>query len=69
MDPDSLYYHPSMKEPDKAKFIKAIQKELDGHFKEKNYTLPRSKSPKNALVLQHVSPLIRKGVIKSKSLH
>jgi hypothetical protein len=36
-DPDSMYYHQAMKQPDKEKFIEAIEKELQGHYKEGNY--------------------------------
>jgi hypothetical protein len=55
-----------MKQPDKEKFLEAIEKELDGHFKEKNYELfPRDKLPKDALVLPHVWQLRRKRVTKT----
>ena len=65
-DPDSMYYHQAMKQPDKEKFLEAIEKELDGHFKEKNYELfPRDKLPKDALVLPHVWQLRRKRVTKT----
>jgi hypothetical protein len=60
-DPDSMYHCQAMKQPDKDKFIEAIQKELHGHFKEKNYDLfPKSKLPKDALVLPHKWQLRRK---------
>ena len=46
-DPDSMYYHQAMKQPDREKFIEAIEKELQGHYKEGNYELfPRAKLPK-----------------------
>ncbi len=32
-DPDSMYYHQAMKQPDREKFIEAIEKELQGHYK------------------------------------
>jgi hypothetical protein len=38
-DPDSMYYHQVMKQPDKVKFIEAIEKEHHSHFKDKNYEL------------------------------
>ena len=28
-DPDTMYFHEAMKEPDKAEFLKAARKELD----------------------------------------
>ncbi len=50
-----MYCHQAMKQPDKDKFIKAIEKELHSHFKDKNYELfPKSKLPKDALVLPYV---------------
>jgi hypothetical protein len=52
-DPDSMYYHQTMKQPDREKFIEAIKKELQGHYKEGNCELfPRAKLPKGALVLR-----------------
>ncbi len=34
-----MYYHQVMKQPDKVKFIEAIEKEHHSHFKDKNYEL------------------------------
>jgi hypothetical protein len=36
-DPDTMYYHQAMKEPDKEQFLAAIDKECEAHFKEGNY--------------------------------
>ena len=30
-DPDTMYYHEAMREPDRAEFIKAMQKEVKSH--------------------------------------
>jgi hypothetical protein len=55
-----------MKHPDRINFIEAIEKELQGHYKEGNYELfPRAKLPKDALVLPHVWQLRRKRVTKT----
>ncbi len=35
-DPDTMYYHQAMKEPDKEQFLTAIDKECEAHFKEGN---------------------------------
>jgi len=35
-DPDTIYYHQAMKEPDKEQFLAAIDKECEGHYKEGN---------------------------------
>ncbi len=32
-DPDTMYYHQAMKEPDKEQFLTAIDKECEAHFK------------------------------------
>ncbi len=45
-DPDSMYYHQAMKEPDKKKFEEAMDRELEDHLKKGSYKLfPRSKLP------------------------
>jgi len=36
-DPDIMYYHQAMKEPDKEKFQAAMEKECSAHNKEGNY--------------------------------
>jgi hypothetical protein len=64
--PDSMYYHQAMKQPDKVNFVKAIEKELHSHLKDKNYEFfPKSKLPIDALVLPHVWQLRRKQVTKT----
>jgi hypothetical protein len=65
-DPDTMYYHQAMKQPDKEKFQKAMEDELAGHQAEGNYKLmPRSKLPKGALLLPPVWQLRRKRVTKT----
>jgi hypothetical protein len=65
-DPDSMYYPQAMKQLDREKIIEAIEKELQGHYKEGNSELfPRAKLPKDALVLPHVWQLRRKRVPKT----
>jgi hypothetical protein len=55
-----------MKQPNKEKFLEAIGKDLEGHFKEKTTSVfPRSKFPKDALVLPYVWQLRRKRVAKT----
>jgi hypothetical protein len=45
-DPDTMYYHQAMKEPDKQEFQAAMEKECTAHYKEGNYKLiKRSKLP------------------------
>jgi hypothetical protein len=65
-DPDIMYYHQAMKQPDKIKFEEAMDKELKGHMEEDNYELfPRKKSPKGATVLPPVWQLRCKRVTKT----
>ena len=54
-DPDTMYLHQAMKEPDWDHFIKAMVEELEAQLKEKNFLLIlRSKVPKGTTVLPAV---------------
>jgi len=33
-DPDTMYHHQAMKQPDREKFKEAMQKECEAHYKE-----------------------------------
>ncbi len=35
-DPDTMYHHQAMKEPDRNKFLKAMQDECTAHYKEEH---------------------------------
>ena len=35
-DPDTMYLHEALREPDRDKFIEAIEKELDDHILRKH---------------------------------
>ncbi len=60
-DPDTMYYHQAMKEPDKEQFLTAIDKECEAHFKEGNYKLvKRSNLPEGATLLSSVWQMKRK---------
>jgi len=49
-DPDTMYLHQAMKDPDKDKFIAAMVEEMDNQLKGKNFLLVlRSKVPKAPL--------------------
>jgi len=62
---DSMYYHQAMKQPDRENFIEAIEKGLQGHYKEGNYELfPRAKIPMDALDKDR-----RDQQVESKSMH
>ena len=59
-DPDTMYYHQAMKEPDKEQFLTAINKECEAHYKEGNYKLKRSELPEGATLLSSVWQMKRK---------
>jgi hypothetical protein len=60
-DPDTMYYHQAMKEPGKDKFLAAIDKDCEAHFKEGNYKLiNRSKMPEGATLLSSIWQMKRK---------
>jgi hypothetical protein len=60
-DPDTMYYHQAMKEPDKQEFQAAMEKECTAHYKEGNYKLiKRSKLPEGATLLSSVWQMKRK---------
>jgi hypothetical protein len=60
-DPDTMYHHQAMKQPDKEKFQEAMKKECEAHFKEGNYKLiKKSKLPEGATLLSSVWQMKRK---------
>jgi hypothetical protein len=60
-DPDTMYYHQAMREPDRELFKKAIRKECEDHFRESNYKLVSiDQVPKDATLLSSVWQMKRK---------
>jgi len=60
-DPDTMYMHQAMKEPNKDKFIAAMVEEMDTQLKGKNFSLIlRFKVPKSATILPVVWQMKRK---------
>jgi Reverse transcriptase (RNA-dependent DNA polymerase) len=60
-DPDTLYYHEILREPDKDQFIKAMRVEIQQHNDRKNWILVRRDSlPQGTRVLPSVWALRRK---------
>jgi hypothetical protein len=54
-DPDTMYHHQAMKQPDREKFQEAMRKECEAHYKEGNYRLVRrSELPEGATLLYSV---------------
>ncbi len=60
-DPDVMYFHEILREPDKQEFLNSMQKEIDGHNENKNWELvPRSQVPSHIKVLPSVWAMRRK---------
>jgi hypothetical protein len=60
-DPDTMYHHQAMKQPDREKFKEAMQKECEAHYKEGNYKLiKRDDLPERATLLSSVWQMKRK---------
>jgi hypothetical protein len=60
-DPDTMYHHQAMKQPDKEEFMEAMKKECEAHYKEGNYKLiKKDKLPEGATLLSSVWQMKRK---------
>ena len=65
-DPDTLYLHEALREPDKQKFIEAMEKEIDSQVEMGVYQIIRKDQvPKGATVLPAVWQLRRKRDIRT----
>jgi hypothetical protein len=54
-DPDTMYYHEAMKEPDKAQFLEAMVKEVRDYTDTKNWeVIPKSPVPDGHRILPGV---------------
>ena len=61
LDPDTMYWDQAMREPDRDKFLKAAQAEVDSHTKNGLWEIvKRSTVPKGALILRSVWAMKRK---------
>jgi len=68
-DPDTMYMHQAMKEPNKDKFIAAMVEEMDAQLKGGNFLLIlRSKVPKGATILLVVWQMKRKHQIQTREV-
>ena len=68
-DPDTMYHHQAMREPDREKFKDAMQKEIDDQMENGNFTLmKRRKVPRGATVLPAVWQMKRKRDILSRQV-
>ncbi len=69
-DPDTMYMHQAMKEPDKDKFIATMVEEMDAQLKGGNFSLIlRSKVLKGATILPAVWQMKRKHWIQTQEVY
>ena len=65
-DPDTMYLHQALKEPDRDQFIDAMYQEMKGQVENGNYSIiPRSQVPEGATVLPAVWAMKRKRWIRT----
>lgn len=68
-DPDIMYLHQAMKEPDKHEFVKAMQKEVEDQMSNGNYTIVHKDDvPEDKVILPAVWQMRRKRDIKSRKV-
>jgi len=68
-DPDTMYLHQALKQPDRLKFVEAMDKEVKDQMGNKNFTIVhKSKVPKDKSILPAVWQMKRKRDIKSRKI-
>ena len=68
-DPDTMYHHEAMKEPDAERFMDGMQQEMDRQFTDGNFSLiHRSKIPKGEKIFPGVWQMRRKRDIKTREI-
>jgi hypothetical protein len=69
-DPDTMYWHQAMQEPDKAEFLKAAVSEVKLHVDNQHFTLMhRDELPKSTRVLAAVWSINRKQRILTRAIY
>ena len=69
-DPDTMYYHEAMKEPDKKEFLKAMEKEVQSHTDNGVWELVRKEDvPNNQKILPAVWAMKRKRRIATREVY
>jgi hypothetical protein len=69
-DPDTMYYHQAMKEPDSAQFKAAMTKEVDAHTVKKHWEIVRrDQVPSGIKVLPSVWAMKRKRRIDTREIY
>ena len=68
-DPDTMYLHEAMREPDWSEFLKAMQKEIDDQMQNGNYVLVRRADiPEDEVVFPAVWQMKRKRDIRTREI-
>ena len=68
-DPDTMYYHQALRQPDRHLFLKAMEEEINAQIQQGVYSLfPRAKLPANTKVIPAVWALRRKRDIKTSAI-
>ena len=68
-DPDVMYMHEAIRQKDSAKFLEAMQKEVDDQMANGNFTIVRKfKVPKDKIILPAVWQMRQKRDIKTRQI-
>ena len=68
-DPDTMYHHQAMRQPNRAQFIGAMQKEMDSQLQDGNFEIiHRSKIPTGTKVFPGVWQMHRKRDIATQQI-
>ena len=68
-DPNTMYMHEAMREPDKVKLLKAMEKEVEDQMKNGNYSIIiRNDVPKWSTILPAVWQMKQKCDIKTREV-
>ena len=66
-DPDSMYLHKSMKEPDRANFLTAMLQKVTDQVKNENFmVVKRNQVPKDSTILPCVWQMRQKRISSQK---
>ena len=69
-DPDTMYYHQAMKEPDREQFLAAIVKEVNAHIEGNHWEMIHvSEVPEGEKILDSVWAMKRKRDIKTQQVY
>jgi hypothetical protein len=69
-DPDTIYYHEAMREPDNAEFVKAMGKEIQSNTENEVWELvPRLSVPPGTKILPAVWAMKRKRRIATREVY